>query len=298
MKIIRPVQVTDAVLASSNVPESEDAWDIEATYAKDAIVRGMAAGTTHNLYLSLQDSNLGHAVTEPLWWVQMGPSNRWAMFDGSNSTQTENPDSVEVSLELTSRVDSLALLNIAAATAQVIMTDAVEGVVYDQTFDLVSDSGIIDWWSYFFEPISRKSDLIVSGLPPFAVSTIEVKLSDVSADVRIGTLIVGLSKQIGETAMGASIGIQDYSRKEQNPFGDFVLVERAYSKRANFTVWVRRGFTDELQRMLASYRATPIVYVGSETFGSTAVFGFYRDFSIAIEYPTHSICTLEIIGLT
>lgn len=298
MKIIRPVQVTDAVLGSSNVPETEPAWVVGTTYAKDAVVRGVAPGNPHGLYLSLQDANVGHAVTDPIWWVEMGPTNRWAMFDGSNSTQTKNPDSIDVVLDTTSRVNSLALLNISAGSVRVMMTDPAEGVVYEQTFGLVSNAGTIDWWSYFFEPISRKTDLIVTDLPPYAGVSIAVELLGFGSTVRIGALVVGLSKEIGDTSMGASVGIQDYSRKEQNPFGDFILVERAYSKRANFTVWVPRNMTDELQRLLASYRATPIVYVGSDDFGSTVVFGFYRDFSISIDYPTHSICSLEIVGLT
>lgn len=298
MKIIRPVAVTDSVLGSSTVPESEPVWLVGTTYALNDVARGNTTETAHKLFLSVQASNVGHPVTDPLWWVEMGPSNRWAMFDGSNSTQTVQAEEIEVVLNTTTRVDSVALLNIEAATARVQMSAAGDGVVFDQTFNLVSDSGIIDWYAYFFEPISRKTDLIVTGLPPYAEAEITVTLSGEDSAVRVGTLVIGLGKELGDTAMGASIGIQDYSRKEQNPFGDFVLVERAYSKRATFTVWVPRGFTDELQRLLASYRAVPIVYVGSQEFGSTAIFGFYRDFSVSIDYPTHSICSLEIVGLT
>lgn len=298
MKIIRPVAVTDSVLGSSTVPESEPVWLVGTTYALNDVARGNTTETAHKLFLSVQASNVGHPVTDPLWWVEMGPSNRWAMFDGSNSTQTVQAEEIEVVLNTITRVDSVALLNIEAATARVQMSAAGDGVVFDRTFNLVSDSGIIDWYSYFFEPISRKTDLIVTGLPPYAEAEITVTLSGEDSAVRVGTLVIGLGKELGDTAMGASIGIQDYSRKEQNPFGDFVLVERAYSKRATFTVWVPRGFTDELQRLLASYRAVPIVYVGSQEFGSTAIFGFYRDFSVSIDYPTHSICSLEIVGLT
>jgi len=298
MKIIRPVEVTDAVFGSSTVSESEAQRVNATTYALDAVVRGDIAGTTHKLYLSLQAGNMGHAVTDPLWWVEKGPSNRWAMFDGSNSTDTTKADSIEVVLNTTSRVDSVALLNISAASARVQMTVPGEGVVFDQTFNLVSDSGIIDWWSYFFEPIGRKTDLVVTGLPPYASAAITVTLTDNGSTVSIASLVIGLGKELGDTAMGASVGIQDYSRKEQNQFGDFILVERAFSKKATFTVWIPRGTTDEVQRLLASYRAVPIVYVGSDEFGATVVFGFYRDFSISIDYPTHSVCALEIVGLT
>lgn len=298
MKIIRPVTVTDAVFGSSTVPESEPVWVAGTTYALNDVARGDTSETAHKMFLSVQGANVGHPVTDPLWWIEMGPTNRWAMFDGSNTTQTVQANEIEVVLNTTTRIDSVALLNIEAATARVQMSAAGDGVVYDETFNLVSDSGIIDWYGYFFEPISRKTDLIVTGLPPYAAAQVTVTLSGEDSPVRAGTLVIGLAKQIGDTAMGASVGIQDYSRKEQNRFGDFILVERAYSKRANFTVWVPRGFTDELQRLLASYRAVPIVYVGSEDFGSTVIFGFYRDFSVSIDYPTHSICSLEILGLT
>ena len=88
MKIIRPVAVTDTVFGSSTVPESEPVWVVGTTYALDAVVRGNTAETAHKLFLSVQAANVGHPVTDPLWWVEMGPSNRWAMFDGSNTTST------------------------------------------------------------------------------------------------------------------------------------------------------------------------------------------------------------------
>lgn len=298
MKIIRPVAVTDTVLASSNVPEAEPVWSAATNYALNAIVRGNVPDTAHRLFMSLQASNLNHPLSDPAWWVETGPTNRWAMFDGSNTTLTTNADSIVVELETSSRVDSVALLNISAGLVRIEMIDDVEGVVYDQTFSLTSSGGIVDWHAYFFDPIARKTDLVVFGLPPYANSTLTVTITDTGSIASLGALVIGLSKILGETAMGASIGIQDYSRKEQNAFGDFVLVERAYSKRATFSVWTPRGFTDELQTLLASYRAVPIVYVGSEEFGSTVIFGFYRDFSIAIEYPTRSVCSLEIVGLT
>ena len=76
------------------------------------------------------------------------------------------------------------------------------------------------------------------------------------------------------------------------------MVQRAFAKRANFTVWVDSDFTDQLQIQLAAFRAVPIVYVGSDTFGSTLIYGFYRDFTEEIAGPNHTICTIEIEGLT
>lgn len=298
MKLIRPFKITDAALTASNVALSEPAYDAGTTYGEEAIVRGSAPGNEARLFLSLQAGNVGKPLSDPAWWVEMGPANRWAMFDESNTTQTKNPGLVEVTVQTTGRVDAVALLNIAGASVRVRMTDVDEGIVYDRTFSLVSDSGIVDWWSYFFEPIARSGDLVVTDLPPYANAAITVSIIDEAGEVRVGNMVLGLTKILGDTEMGATVGIQDYSRKDQNQFGDFIIVQRAYSKRASFNVWIPRGSTDEVQRLLASYRAAPIVYVGSQEFGATVVYGFYRDFSIAISYPTHSICSLDIVGLT
>lgn len=275
-------------------------WNSGTTYTEGDIVISAA---THRTYQSLQASNLNkplvtaEGVTND-WWLDIGATNRWKMFDQSVTSQTSNPESIEVELQAAGRVDSVALLNVDGATATITMTDAVDGVVYDETFSLVSANGIIDWYSYFFEPIERLVDFVVTGMPPYANAVVDVVIDDPGTNARLGALVIGQSKELGVTQYGASVGIQDYSRKERDQFGNYNVVERAFSKRADFTVWVENGLFDQVQTLLATYRATPIVYVGAEAFGSTVVYGFFRDFSGEIAYPTHSIYTLSLEGLT
>ena len=54
-----------------------------------------------------------------------------------------------------------------------------------------------------------------------------------------------------------------------------------------------------VQRVLADIRAIPSVFIGSEDadYAPLVVYGFYRDFSIDIAYPTKSWCRLEVEGL-
>lgn len=56
---------------------------------------------------------------------------------------------------------------------------------------------------------------------------------------------------------------------------------------------------NNLQRTIADLRATPCVWVGVDNAGYAplTIFGFYRDFSIDVAYPTKSYCNLEIEGL-
>lgn len=254
--------------------------------------------TNHLIYESLVGSNIGNALTDATKWVQVSMTNRWKMFDTSMTSQTTRPDSIVVDLVSTQRVDSLALMDISAASVTITITDGVDGVVYNQTHDMVSDSGIGDWWSYFYEPIIRKSDLLVMDLPSYVAASIDIVIEDAGADVTCGTCVIGLQKIFGCTQYGASVGIQDYSRKERNDWGDYVIVERAFNKRANFSIQIDNTAIDEMQKILATYRAVPIVYIGSDLYSSTWVFGFYKDFDIVIAYFNTSDCSIEIEGLT
>ncbi len=352
MKLVRPVEVLDAVLIACNVVETPPAaYNGGTTYGLGASVSVAGAGGLISVYASLQALNTGHApASSPAWWkltgttygpynpatsyalgdrvievaadshhayesllasnvgntpafsptnwLDLGATNRWRLFDGSVTSQTRNPDSIAATFQVPGRADSVALLNANAASARMVMTDTIEGVVYDQTFGLVSDSGITDWHAWFFEPIERIADLAVSDMPPYANAQLSVTLSDPGAEVACGACIVGLSRAIGATQYGAGVGIQDYSVKQRDAFGNYAVLERAFSKRATFSVLVANALVDQLQTLLAAYRATPILYLGSEHFASTILYGFYRDFSIVISYPDHALCSLEIEGLT
>lgn len=299
MKIIRPMIINDAALVSSIVPENDyPVYSAATPYALGARVIVVGANT-HKIYESLQGANTNHTpATSPTWWLDVGATNRWRMFDQSVTSQTTNPDWIDVTLQTTGIVNAIALANISATSARVIVTDDVDGVIFDQTFSLISTSGITDWYSYLFEPVVRLGDLVVLDMPPYSAPTVRVILSAAGETVRCGALLVGQQSTAGGTQYGASVGIQDYSVKQQDDFGNYTIRQRAFRKRATFTVWVESTKVDMLHAMLASYRATPIVYVGSELYASTIIYGFYKDFGITIAYARESICSIELEGLT
>lgn len=299
MLLIRPETVTDTSLLSCNILENEySAWNIATTYG--ITDRVIVIGTNfHKIYESLQAGNLAYnPTTSPTWWIEVSSTNRWKLFDSSISSQASNPDVIDTTIQLSIAIDSLVLLNVSANTARVIVTDPLEGVVYDVTKNLVSYSFITDWFAYFYEPIVRKTDIYFDKIPRYANATVRIILSDVNNTVLCGALIIGNRKELGAPQYGAKVGIQDYSVKTQNTFGDYTVLQRAFRKTASFTIWVEKENVDVLAALLAQYRAMPIVYIGSDQYSSTIIYGFYKDFSITISYPTTSICTLDLEGLT
>lgn len=296
-RLIRPQFVVPATLIASNVPESEATYNAVTTYAKDADVRGAADPNLHTVFRSVQAGNQNHPLTDPAWWVKVGPTNRWAMWDQLNGTQTVRADVVEVEVQLTDVIDSLAMLNIEAGSIHVVMTDGAT-VVYDRTISLASDDPIVDWYEYFFAPIDRINDVVLSDLPPYYNAKLTITFTDTGNSVRVGNVVLGQSRLVGTTMSGASVGIKDYSRKETDDFGNYIVVERAFSKRANASVMMDNSLIDPTLRLLAEIRAQPTVFVLSDAFGATIVFGYYKDANLELTYAHNSVMSIEIEGLT
>lgn len=267
------------------VSAGTDGFRVAATAGGAAINTSGSQSGVHTLYTRPNKNKDPSDEANAAFWLEVGPSNRWAMFDTALSTRTANPDSVEVSLQIPTRVDAVALMNVSGASAHVVMTDADENEVYNETRSLVSTEGIVDWYAYFFEPITRITDVIFDDLPRVSGATIDVSLSAPGDTAAIGALVVGQQFVVGETEMGAEVGIRDYNRQVQNEFGEWKITERGYSDTANFRVLVERGRVDAVKQILTRFRGTPIVYSASDAYAATLILGRFKTFVIAIEQP-------------
>jgi hypothetical protein len=300
VKIVRRVAMGDGNLLTSNVAQTDYApWDATTPYvAGDRVI--YVASNIHNVYeaaASTTGDDPYYSTVTPAKWGLVGSTNRWKIFDGMLTSQTVNGGSIDVTLYPIEPIDTVALLNSSAVSARIVVTDASAGTVYDQTHSLVDPAGVQDWYAYFYEPTGRAADFVVTDIPRYANAAVRIVLS--SPDyARCGEVVLGRAKDIGYTSYGASVGVQDYSIKQQNAWGDYEIVERPYAKRGEFRIEMPNAGVDALQAMLAAYRSEPVLYIGSEEFGSTLLYGFYKDFAVDIAYPSFSVCTLSVEGLT
>lgn len=303
LSIIKPLAIDDAILDASgtNVPEADySAWSAASTYALgDRVI----LTSTHRIYESLQASNTNkNPVSQPTWWIEVGPTNRWAAFDTSVSTQTVKSNNITYVLEPGQAINALAVLNITEGTeiniTMVSPGTGTPGIVYEKTVDLKSLPLSSDWWAFFYSQRFSPTQSILLDLPSYSDCVVTIEILG-SANLAVGVILVGQQQNFGiGISYGARVGIQDYSRKETNDFGDTILVQRAFAKRANFDLMIKKAEVDSLQNTLSAIRAQPVLWVGSNEFESTTLFGFYKNFDILISYPEHSDCSLEIEGLT
>lgn len=283
------------------VSSAADTFSLAATAGGTAINTSGSQSGSHSLIANPNINKDPTDAANAADWLDIGPTNRWAMFDEVVGTVTSHPYAIDLEMVFTGRIDSLAMLGIAnAISARIVMSTAADGTVYDQTFSLISTDGISNWYTYFFEDVERKQALLVDDLPAYVDPTFQVTIEgNGSSPVEVGILSIGLAKELGETQHdGAQIGITDYSRKEVDDFGNYSIRERAFSRRGSFQLRLPKSAVDGVHKVLSDYRATPAVYSASGDYGATLIFGFFRDFNIEIDYPLESLVSIEIEGLT
>ncbi len=301
MKIIRPITITAAMLTYSNVvDETLATYDPAATYTKLARVIRTLDGIPQ-IFESQLAGNKGNTpeTSPPTTWAPVTATNKWRMFDAANSSQSTASNTLSCTVTTSGqRVDSVALMNVNGAVAEVKMTSSIDGMVFDQTVSLVDNSAVVDAYSWLFEPIVRKEDVLFEGMPPYASATIDVTVTDPGGTPACGTCSIGQMKYVGDTQFGMSLDTDDYSLKQKDAYGNYTVRERPFSKAADFEVLIKGVTVDALNSLLALYRATPIVYIGTGDYASSMILGFYDGYSIKVNLPTYSTLTIHINGMT
>jgi hypothetical protein len=298
LAIIKPVVVTDTML-TSNVPETDyPAWNAATAYlVGDRAIRTTSA--THKIYERIVAGTTATAPeNDTTNWLEISATNRWKMFDQKIGTQTERSANITLTITPGQAVNAVAFLGLIATTLRVKMTELVDGTVFDETYSLQDPPSESSFWSYIYDPITARETLTVTGMPSYNACSLEITITH-PVTAACGVCLIGTARTFGEgVKAGARVGIVDYSRKEKDDFGNWQVVERAFSKRCNIEMVVANRSTDALQRFLAEIRAVPTLWIGSNSFDSLVIYGFYKDFEITIAYASHALCTLEIEGLT
>jgi len=295
VKVITPTPITDALFTSSTAPETDyAAYNAGTTYALgDRRIRT----STHRIYESLTAGNIGNTPeTSPVQWLDVAPTNRWAMFDSVVGTVTTLASPLTVVLA-PGAINAIALLELVGTSVTVSMTSGGASV-YSRTIGL-EGSAPADYYEYFFDPFTQRTSVVLTDLPPYANGIVTVSLTG-SGSVGMGLLSVGLQTYLGDAQYGATAGITDYSLKTADAFGNTTLTRRSYAKRTSVKLWLDKVAVNRVYRKLAELRATPCVWVGTEDadLDPLTVFGFFKDFQLEIAYPSVALCSLEIEGMT
>lgn len=310
MNIIVPQTITRSMVIENTIPENATPWSPLTNYVEDALVVHDVTSTTNfpKVYQSLQGGNIGNTPTEEnsLWWSEVSYSNKYALFDGTNSLQSISTGSCIIKIKPTVAINSIALVNsdIGQYSIKVYKSDNLLIPVYTKTEVL---NKVNNWLQYIdfgaFVLNSEKSFIppIIQDIKIKGSYEVHIELSPPeNKPLKIGELIIGNTFNLGLTQRGIGTGVQDYSVKETDSFGNVLLVERAFTKRINCEILIKNTNLNSVQRMFYNLRAKSVLWIPTNDKNlseATIIYGYYKSFSTVLSYPDYSVCSLEIEGL-
>lgn len=289
-----PYPITDSILTSHSVAESEPAWNSGTTYAIDDQVK---YGSNHDLFSSKQNSNLNQVPVkypdETAYWFDEGKTNRWQMFDYLTNYQTTGTSPMTVSLRPGKPITCIYLDGLECDQVTVTITDGVS-TVYTKT-ETTRIRNTYGWYQFFFEEYTYKQSLLFIDLPG-AVTDPRITITFTSSSVstaKCAALILGRYYVLGTTRISSVASRQSFSEFDRNRFGDLRLLRRTSAKKVSASITAARGDVAMIDRLLSQLDAEVAVWAGVANDDSN----FYDPFVLRGVYRSPSIQILETKGL-
>lgn len=301
--VLAPVAITGAMIVSSTVPETDHAVYNPATAY--ALGERCISTVTHRIYESVSQSpNSGHDPTNLInqfgavpWWVDQGPTNRWALFDAFVSTQCSSASPLTVVLRPGS-FNAIALFGLDADTLNITVLDAPGGnVIYSHSDDLEASSPA-DFYEYFFDRFKPQTDFIATGLEAFNAAQITITLTKVTGLAKCGLIAVGDMKPIGLAQYGAKVTPNSYSFIDVDRFGRTTITPGANTTDMSLQAKLDIADAPTVYAALKELQAVPCVWIATDLddYSPLRVFGLGTP---TLSYDSFNQCTvnLEVKGL-
>lgn len=304
-EVLAPLDINssriEAIRAAGRLlPEdSSPAWDATATYALGDRVHVPAA---KRVYESAAANNTGKDPTLPAnqfnaagvatWWIDIGPTNRSAMFDSVISTPTAAASPLEITL-VPGAFNGIAMFGLDADSLAVSVTEGESGApIYSYAAPL-EGSQPADYYEYFFEPFKPQTQFIATGIEPYATARVTIRLIKGTGLARIGMLALGDLKPLGVPQRGASVEPVDYSYVSTDQFGNTTVKRR--SSATGLAIQCRMDIDDanNVLQTVQGLLGTPVVVIGSqaEKYEALTVFGLI---SGRLQYDNYAQPTLNL----
>lgn len=206
LTVIKPITITDAMLTSHSVTESEDTYDSGTTYGIGDVVK---YGSDHDAFSSMQNSNTGNTPVKwpdsTSYWYDEGKTNRWNMFDLTTNIQTSGASPMTIVLEPGEPITAIHFDTLECDT--ILIEESVSG--YIKEID-ARTRDVFDWYTYFYEQFRYKRVLSVYDLP-VGISNPIITITFISSTgtAKCGGLIIGKHYVLGNSGISGSV----HSRK-------------------------------------------------------------------------------------
>jgi hypothetical protein len=304
MKVVVGVPTTDAMLSDLSIAEpdaasGEAAWNSATTY-----ITGQQAvnAAVHRTYQSLQDGNLNHALptwpaTSNDWWIDVGPTNRWKMFDYVADTQAEGASPLTVTVTPGKRVNSILFDAVVADSVTIEGVSAGE-TVYGPVTKILRTRNVRGWYDYFYAPFDASNAGGVFNIPPRTDIALSLTFTRATGNAKVGDVLVGNAYDIGTAQFPLQKPLQNYSLINIDAFGNASFVPRPSKSVLSHTVLAPASSWKTIEDLRTQLKATPAGWTTlTETnvlFPQFTVIGFYTRWDMQLSKARQIEQTLEV----
>lgn len=294
-----PTALTDSMLVSSTVPEpaaGEAEWNSATAYT--AGQTGIILAATHRKYKALQ-ANTNKSPADPVnlnvYWVDDGPTLRWAMFDGGTSFQTTGTGPLTVVVK-PGFCSSIYLGGLEADGLEVTYKDAPGGTVIRHVVDSLEGSEPGDWWEYWFAPFKPRTDYLITGLPPYSQCEVTITLTG-SGTLKCGIASFGDVRDVGKAQYGAKASPRSYSTVKTTN-GVSSIVRRRAGNDLSLVNWAKLEDANAIHAALMDLLDVPCLWIGTDlpNYNGLRSWGLGKG-TISYDYPQDIFVTIEVTGL-
>lgn len=289
----------------SEIPEDPSPpWSSLQTYELGARVYSSA---THRVYESAQSGNLGKDPTLPTnqfsasgeftWWIDIGPTNKYAAFDGLINSQTSGASPLRFTLA-PGAFSGFALFGIDADAFSVEVRDSVDGtLIYNEPSFPLEASQPEDYYEYFFEPFKPLKQVIRTGIEPYSSAVVTLTLFKGSGEAKLGMFAIGDLRPVGVPQRDATVEPQDFSYFRQDAFGNSVVKKRPSATGMRIRTVMDKDDAGVVLDTIKDVLGVPVVVVGSQEskYEWLTVFGLISGSMTPTPYP-HATLDISVRG--
>lgn len=292
-----------ASVTANGVELPEDpspAWSAGQTYAAGARVY---SSSTHRIYESAQNGNLGKDPTLPVnqfsasgaftWWIDIGPTNKYAAFDGLINSQTSGASPLKIVLA-PGAFTGFALFGLDADSFSIEVRELADGpLIYSDQSVTLEASQPEDYYEYFFEGFKPLRQVIRTGIDPYASAVVTLTLVKGSGDVKLGMFAIGDLRPVGVPQRDATVEPQDFSYFRQDAFGNSVVKKRPSATGMRIRTVMDKDDAGVVLDTIKDVLGRPVVVVGSQAskYEWLTVFGLISGSMTPVPFP---YATLDI----
>lgn len=301
MDVLLANEITPAMLVSTNAPErlpDQVEWSNQAWPAGSAVTRTQ----TRRVYRAAYDVPAGGAppdeniATAKLpYWIDIGPMNQWALFDGRVGTQTVGPLGDDLQIVLAPGVitniwvGNISLVN----SVEITVRNKPGGViVYERESSLARP--VTTYWDWWFAPLNLATDVMFSEIPAYRNCEVTLTFRTISP-ARIGMAAFGKSERLGKTLWDPETNHRNYSARQlDQQWGPSEGTGGVVTRDQSYTVIVDPDDAPRVSRFMERAMRLPAVYLPHGHPKFEGIRGFGQAVDSRMRYPNPAIVQLSM----